>query len=77
MEPEKFNEDIVLRLNILINLLLDSAPTESALSTAAKVDKLTELGIPPADIARILGKPLNHVTSIIAKRKARKGKAND
>ena len=71
------NEEVLLRLNVLINLLLDQSTSESALSTADKIDRLNQLGLPPKDIAKILGKPLNHITSVLAKRKKRTNKAND
>ena len=75
MDPEnKLNDEIVLRLNVLINLLLDQVPMESSLQTGNKIEKLSELGLPPKDIAKILGKPLNHITSALAKQKAKRRK---
>jgi hypothetical protein len=74
MEADKLNEDVVIRLNVLINLLLDQTPAESSLTTTSKIYKLEELGIPPSDIAKILGKPLNHVTSASAKKRTKGNK---
>jgi hypothetical protein len=46
---------------------------------AEKIVKLNKIGVSPADIARILGKPANYVTATLSQRKTRmtKGKANN
>ena len=74
----KSDEAIIKRLNVLIAILLEQSPTESTPSMTDKIVKLVEVGVPPADIAKILGKPLNYVTAVLSQRKSRKkkGKAN-
>jgi len=62
----------------LIALGLD-AGEKDGLSMAEKIVKLNKIGVSPADIARILGKPANYVTATLSQRKTRmtKGKANN
>lgn len=73
----KFSEDMIKRLDILIGLLLDQSSAETTLSMSDKIGKLADIGVPSADIARILGKPLNYVTASRSQRKSRKkAKAN-
>ena len=65
-------QSIIRRLDILIALSLEQLTGEGKLTMADKICKLIELGVPPADTARILGKPLNYVTATLSQRKARK-----
>lgn len=76
-DQKKFDE-IVKRLNILIAVSLDAAG-KNGLSMADKIAKLNDLGVSPADIARILGKPANYITATLSQRKIRKkkGKINN
>jgi hypothetical protein len=55
-------------------LLLEQTQSDEKLSLASKIEKLVELGVSPADIAKILGKPLKDVTSSISKQKKRKAR---
>ena len=73
----KFEEDIIKRLDILIALVLRGSSTEATVSMTDQIGKLADIGVPSADIARILGKPLNYVTASRSQRKSRKkAKAN-
>ena len=74
----KSDEAIIKRLNVLIAILLEQSPTESSRSMTDKIVKLAEVGVPQADIGKILGKPLNYVTAVLSQRKSRKkkGKVN-
>lgn len=74
----KSDETIIKRLNVLIAILLEQSPAESTLSMTNKIGKLVEVGVSPADIAKILGKPLNYITAVLSQRKSRKkkGKVN-
>ena len=65
-------QGITRRLDILIALSLEQLAGEGKSTMADKISKLAELGVPPADTARILGKPLNYVTATLSQRKARK-----
>jgi hypothetical protein len=55
-------------------LLLEQSQSDARLSLASKIEKLVDLGVSPADIAKILGKPVKDVTSSISKQKKRKAK---
>lgn len=68
------NDEIISRLNIVVSLLLEQSQSDARLSLASKIEKLVELGISPADIAKILGKPAKDITSSISKQKKRKAK---
>jgi hypothetical protein len=69
------DEAIVQRLNILILLSLDAAGERTETTVRHKVERLLSMGLEPAQVASIVGKPLSHVTSITAKaRKAARTK---
>jgi hypothetical protein len=65
-------ESLVRRLDILISLVLEHSPAQTGFSMSEKIGKLADLGVAAADIARILGKPLNYVTATLSQRKSRK-----
>lgn len=71
---DKFAEDMIKRLDILIGLFLDQSTAGTTLSMSEKIGKLADTGVPPTEIARILGKPLNYVTASLSQRKSRKRK---
>ena len=70
----KFEEEIIKRLDVLVALFLEQSSVKSTLSMTDKIGKLADFGVAPADIARILGKPLNYVTALLSQRKSRKKK---
>ncbi len=65
-------EEIIKRLNILIAIILDHSSAKTNLSMAEKIGKLADLGVSPANIARILGKSLNYVTASLSQRRSKK-----
>ena len=69
MTDELTAKQVVRRLDLLISILLDSAPAAEAVPTAAKIQRLTSLGLSPAETASVLGKPTNYVTASLAGRK--------
>lgn len=74
MNPAKnLEEEILIRLNVIIHLLLESQ-SETKTTVASRINQLTEIGVSATDIAKILGKPLKDITSALAKSKKRKGK---
>lgn len=69
---EDIQKQIVRRLDALILLSLDAL---AASTTTSKVQKLLEMGFAPAEVAGMIGKPVNYVTAITAgKRKSAKNK---
>lgn len=69
MTDELTAKQVVRRLDILISILLDSAPAAEAVSTTAKIQRLTSLGLSPAETASVLGKATNYVTASLAGKK--------
>lgn len=59
------------RLDAIILLLLESS-AGGADSTSAKIDRLLDMGLSSSDVAQIVGKTRNYVTTVAA----RKAKAN-
>jgi hypothetical protein len=75
---DRINEEIIKRLNVLIMLTLEQSFSEKTQSITKKIHKLFDLSVTPADIAKIINKPLNYVTAILSQRKPRgkEGKRN-
>jgi hypothetical protein len=69
---DNFRSDLLTRLDVVIALLLERSESDSKVSTSDKIAKLIELGVSPADVARILGKTTNYVTAALAVRRRRK-----
>ena len=69
-DDEKFKSAILRRIDILIALHLDNAPVEGV-STSGKIERLLSAGALPAEAARIVGKPVNYVTAVVAMRNRR------
>lgn len=67
-------EIIAQKLNTIIALLVDRLPTDSSLSIADKIFKLSDLGVPAGQIGSIISKPVSYVTATLHRRKHRKVK---
>lgn len=78
MDEKIFQTSLIKRFNTLISLTLDVASSGNPVSTAYKIQRLFDLGLTPAEIGEILGKPTNYVTAVMhtkkkkAKKKAKK-----
>lgn len=72
MPEERWQEEIIRRLDILIALSLEQAEPDSKATITAKVHKLEDLGVAQAEIARILGKPSNYIGALLSARKRKK-----
>jgi hypothetical protein len=68
---EKFQDSILRRLDILIALQLD-VPANGA-ATSNKIERLLSAGASAAEAAKIVGKPINYVTAVVATSKRRVG----
>lgn len=64
-------KEILGRLDILIALLLESKP-ERETSLKEQILRLHRLGLQPAEIGRLLGKPTNQITATIPSKKNKK-----
>ena len=71
MKEDQIQKEILRRLDVLICLQLDRPPAETPPSIASKVRRLVDLGLAPAEVASILGKPVNYVTAILSTKKSR------
>ena len=71
MKEGQIQEEILRRLDILISLQLDRPQAERPPSIASKVRRLVDLGLAPAEVASVLGKPVNYVTAILSTKKSR------
>jgi hypothetical protein len=69
---ERLGQDILLRLDAIVGLLLDHPAAEATPSTAAKILRLIDLGFAPPQIAALVRKPPNYVSAVIADSKKRK-----
>jgi hypothetical protein len=74
MEDTRLIEKIIQRLDVLILLELEKAGGPEGMRPATKIFRLSELGLMPAEISDILGKPINYITATLSRRKANKGK---
>lgn len=68
--PDPNSYPLQKRLDLVIQLLLEIAP-EGGKTTAAKIDRLLELGCTQSETAHILGKDPKDVTSRVSKLKKR------
>jgi hypothetical protein len=67
---DKFQSSILRRLDILIALQLDK-PGADGVATSGKIERLLSAGASPAEAAKIVGKPVNYVTAVLAMRSKR------
>jgi len=66
-DQEQLLQAIVQRLNILIAVALDSAAGDDK-SMATRIQRLSELGLGPAEIGAIVGKKANYVSAVLGSR---------
>jgi len=74
MDETEFRQQVVSRLNVISQLLLERPPTEGVPNFTKMAEKLSGMGLGPAEIGSILGKPRNHITSALNKVKKSKKK---
>lgn len=68
MEDVKLISKILRRLDILIILELEKSQVSTSTPIADKIFRLSNLGIAPAEIGDILGKPVNYITATLSRR---------
>lgn len=69
MNDEQFREELIKRLNVLISLIIERTPSDQRTTITEKAKYLLDLGLKPAEVAEILGKKTNYVTSLINRQK--------
>jgi hypothetical protein len=67
---DEIQNSILRRLDILISLQLEN-PLPDGVATSVKIARLLSAGASPAEAAKIVGKPINYVTAVMAMRKKR------
>jgi len=72
MDDSKYPDEVILRLNAIILLLLDLSANSGEVTTTSKILRLTEYGFAPSEVARIIGKETKYVTSILSQHKKKK-----
>ena len=72
MKDNPIFEQILRRLDILVSLELQKPISAKYPSVTSRIQRLRELGLGPAEIASVIGKPLNYVTATISRTKAKK-----
>lgn len=68
MSPEQLSERMLKRLDVVILLLLESAPG-GAETTTRKIERLLEFGFTKSEVAQIIGKPVNYVSAVTSGKK--------
>jgi hypothetical protein len=68
MEDSQLISKVIRRLDILIALELEKSRGFITTSIADRIFHLSNLGITPAEIADILGKPINYITATLSRR---------
>jgi hypothetical protein len=64
MAMDDFQQKLIRRLDLLLRLQLESAPSENTTSMTRIVHRLLDYGLTPAEVASIVGKPLNYITAM-------------
>jgi len=73
MTEANYDEEILLRLNVIISLLLDAQVPSSDITISSKIQRLSELGLAPAQVGKIVGRETKYVSAVLSQRsKARR-----
>jgi hypothetical protein len=76
MDDSRMHTEVIKRLNIIVSLLLNISGETKNITATAKVQRLIDNGLTPAEVANILGKPINYITAILTQKSKRKGGKN-
>ena len=74
MENEKWQHQIVARLDIIVRLLLGGADREKQRSITEMAVQLDDMGLAPSEIGAILSKPSNYISAALNTKKKGKGR---
>jgi hypothetical protein len=72
-KKKEYEESLLKRLDIIINLLLEKSEENGGTATS-KALKLDSFGLKPNEIGRIIGKPSRTVSATLLMAKKKKGK---
>ena len=78
MDGEKFQKQLLRRLDVLISLALEMSDSEGGQTMTARMQKLKSYGLRNSEIAAITGKDSGYVSATLAmakkaKKRAKKG----
>ena len=69
MDNDILLKQVIRRLDILIALQIESFGGPEAGRTTTKIERLSNLGLLPSEVAAIIAKPTNYVTATLSKKK--------
>jgi hypothetical protein len=75
VEESQFQETLLRRLNTVISLLVEERSAHEAPAISEKIRHLVDMGLSPAEVGEIVGKPTNYVTAIMHRTKKTNKKA--
>lgn len=71
------DEDVVKRLDIIIQLMLENGSNPIS-STTGKIQRLLDFGLSKTEVANILGKKVNYISAVTSgKKKSKKKQSKD
>lgn len=71
-DKDLFGVEVLKRLNIIINLLLNQAGNpENQMRIGERIKYLKSMGLPEVEIGKIVGKPTNYVHAVLSQEKKR------
>jgi hypothetical protein len=71
MDNDTVLKQVVARLDILVALQLEILGGPEAARPANKIQRLSNLGLSPSEVAAIVRKPINYVTATLSQQKKR------
>ena len=70
-KTENTHEDILLRLDVMVRLLMRMATSCEAPSVTQQILLLHSMGLQASQVAALVGKKVNYVTAVMSQRKGR------
>ena len=75
MDEDNFRKQLLKRLDIIVRLLLETPQANKPANRTQTVGRLNEMGLDTGSIAGILGMASKHVSTLLRRYNASKGKA--
>ncbi|MGH9425519.1 MAG: hypothetical protein ACRD2L_04330 [Terriglobia bacterium] len=77
MNQDDFYQQMLHRLDIIIAVQLTMIRPDRVASVSERIVRLAELGLPPHEIGRLVGRKPNYVSAVLGSKRTRKtGKGN-
>ena len=71
MDQDQFQAEVLKRLDWIVALMANQASRNEMPATSQLIDFLLGMGLGPAEVARVLGKPTKYVTAHTATKRRR------